>query len=67
MNSTGMKTLVQCDFDNTIAESDVSFMLLDAFAGGASVSEVSEALGCSHQYVSKQRKKIALALAGVLT
>ncbi len=42
-------------------------MLLDAFAGGASVSEISEALGCSHQYVSKQRKKIALALAGVLT
>ena len=34
MNSTGMKTLVQCDFDNTIAESDVSFMLLDAFADG---------------------------------
>jgi DNA-directed RNA polymerase specialized sigma24 family protein len=40
--------------------------LLDAFASGASVAEVSEALGCSHQYVSKQRKKIALALAGVL-
>ncbi len=34
MNSTGMKTLVQCDFDNTIAGLDVSFMLLDAFADG---------------------------------
>ena len=29
-----MKTLVQCDFDGTIAEEDVSFMLLDAFADG---------------------------------
>ena len=28
------KTLVQCDFDGTIAEEDVSFMILDAFAGG---------------------------------
>ncbi len=26
------KTLVQCDFDGTITEKDVSFMLLDAFA-----------------------------------
>ena len=26
------KTLVQCDFDGTITEEDVSFMLLDAFA-----------------------------------
>ena len=26
------KTLVQCDFDGTITEQDVSFMLLDAFA-----------------------------------
>jgi len=34
MNSTVKKTLVQCDFDNTIAEFDVSFMLLDAFADG---------------------------------
>jgi len=34
MNSTKAKTLVQCDFDNTIAEFDVSFMLLDAFADG---------------------------------
>jgi 2-hydroxy-3-keto-5-methylthiopentenyl-1-phosphate phosphatase len=34
MNSTEVKTLVQCDFDNTIAEFDVSFMLLDAFADG---------------------------------
>ncbi len=28
------KTLVQCDFDGTITEADVSFMMLDAFAGG---------------------------------
>ena len=28
------KTLVQCDFDGTITEEDVSFMLLDAYAGG---------------------------------
>jgi len=42
-------------------------LLLDAFANGESVSEVSQALGCSHQYVSKQRKKIALALATMLT
>ena len=28
------ETLVQCDFDGTITEEDVSFMLLDAFAGG---------------------------------
>lgn len=34
MNSTAIKTLVQCDFDNTIAAYDVSFMLLDAFADG---------------------------------
>jgi len=34
MNSAVKKTLVQCDFDNTIAEFDVSFMLLDAFADG---------------------------------
>lgn len=34
MNSTVAKTLVQCDFDNTIAEFDVSFMLLDAFVDG---------------------------------
>ena len=27
-----MKTLVQCDFDGTITEEDVSFMLLDSFA-----------------------------------
>lgn len=42
-------------------------MLLDALASGASVSEISEALGCSHQYVSKQRKRIAQTLASVLT
>lgn len=27
-----MKTVVQCDFDGTITEKDVSFLLLDAFA-----------------------------------
>ena len=34
MNSTEVKTLVQCDFDGTIIEKDVSFLLLDAFADG---------------------------------
>ncbi len=35
MRSEGKtKTLVQCDFDGTITEEDVSFMLLDAFADG---------------------------------
>jgi 2-hydroxy-3-keto-5-methylthiopentenyl-1-phosphate phosphatase len=29
-----MKTLVQCDFDGTITEEDVSFLMLDAFAEG---------------------------------
>jgi 2-hydroxy-3-keto-5-methylthiopentenyl-1-phosphate phosphatase len=29
-----MKTLIQCDFDGTITEKDVSFFLLDAFAQG---------------------------------
>lgn len=28
------KTLVQCDFDGTITEEDISFMLLDTFADG---------------------------------
>jgi len=28
------KTLIQCDFDGTVTEEDVSFMMLDAFAGG---------------------------------
>ena len=28
------KTIVQCDFDGTITEKDVSFMILDAFADG---------------------------------
>ena len=28
------KTLVQCDFDGTVTEEDVSFLLLDAFASG---------------------------------
>ncbi len=30
-----MKTVVQCDFDGTITEEDVSFLLLDAFADGS--------------------------------
>lgn len=35
MHSTGVKrALVQCDFDGTITEEDVSFLLLDAFADG---------------------------------
>lgn len=29
-----MKTLIQCDFDGTITEEDISFLLLDAFAQG---------------------------------
>ena len=29
-----MKTMVQCDFDGTITEEDVSFLLLDTFADG---------------------------------
>ncbi len=29
-----MKTLVQCDFDGTITQEDVSFLLLDTFADG---------------------------------
>jgi len=29
------KTLVQCDFDGTITEEDVSFLLLDAFTNGS--------------------------------
>jgi len=41
-------------------------MLLDAFATGQSVAEVSQTLGCSHQYVSKQRKRMAHTLASVL-
>ena len=35
MQSTEVtKTLVQCDFDGTITRQDISFLLLDAFAGG---------------------------------
>jgi 2-hydroxy-3-keto-5-methylthiopentenyl-1-phosphate phosphatase len=30
----GSKTLVQCDFDGTVTEEDVSFLILDAFADG---------------------------------
>lgn len=33
-DSKGRKTIVQCDFDGTITEEDVSFILLDTFAGG---------------------------------
>jgi len=29
-----MKTLVQCDFDGTVTQEDVSFLLLDTFADG---------------------------------
>lgn len=29
-----MKTLIQCDFDGTVTEEDISFVLLDAFARG---------------------------------
>jgi len=31
---SSMKTLVQCDFDGTITEEDISFLLLDIFAPG---------------------------------
>ncbi len=34
MQPTEIKTIVQCDFDSTIAVEDVSFLLLDAFADG---------------------------------
>ncbi len=35
MKPTGkVKTLIQCDFDGTITEEDVSFFILDAFANG---------------------------------
>ncbi len=35
MHSTEVtKTLVQCDFDGTVTEKDVSFVMLDAFADG---------------------------------
>lgn len=30
----GTKTLVQCDFDGTVTEEDVSFIILDTFTGG---------------------------------
>ncbi|MFC1981897.1 MtnX-like HAD-IB family phosphatase [Chloroflexota bacterium] len=29
-----MKTVFQCDFDGTITEQDISFLMLDTFAGG---------------------------------
>ncbi len=34
MPEAKVKTIVQCDFDSTIAEDDVSYLLLDAFADG---------------------------------
>jgi 2-hydroxy-3-keto-5-methylthiopentenyl-1-phosphate phosphatase len=34
MKPTDAKTLVQCDFDGTITEEDISFLILDAFAKG---------------------------------
>jgi 2-hydroxy-3-keto-5-methylthiopentenyl-1-phosphate phosphatase len=34
MVGSKMKTLIQCDFDGTITEEDVSFLLLDTFAQG---------------------------------
>ena len=34
MQSENTKTLIQCDFDGTITEEDVSFTLLDNFADG---------------------------------
>lgn len=34
MQPTNTKTLVQCDFDGTVTEEDVSFLILDAFARG---------------------------------
>ena len=33
-SNKAMKTLIQCDFDGTITEKDVSFLLLDAFSEG---------------------------------
>lgn len=32
--STDTKTMIQCDFDGTVTEKDVSFMMLDAYADG---------------------------------
>ena len=34
MHSEMTKTMVQCDFDGTITEEDVSFLLMDTFADG---------------------------------
>ncbi len=33
-HSSNIKTLVQCDFDGTLTEKDISFLILDAFADG---------------------------------
>jgi 2-hydroxy-3-keto-5-methylthiopentenyl-1-phosphate phosphatase len=35
IESVETKTLIQCDFDNTVTYKDISFLLLDAFAGAA--------------------------------
>jgi len=49
------KTLVQCDFDGTITEEDVSFSILDAFANGdwrqllAEHREGKISVGCFNQ------------------
>jgi 2-hydroxy-3-keto-5-methylthiopentenyl-1-phosphate phosphatase len=32
--SSDIKTLIQCDFDGTLTEEDVSFLILDTFADG---------------------------------
>ena len=32
--SNNNKTIIQCDFDGTITDDDVSFLILDAYAGG---------------------------------
>ena len=33
-NSSNIKTLIQCDFDGTLTEKDISFLILDSFADG---------------------------------
>jgi 2-hydroxy-3-keto-5-methylthiopentenyl-1-phosphate phosphatase len=33
-HSSNIKTLIQCDFDGTLTEEDISFLILDAFADG---------------------------------
>ena len=68
------KTLVQCDFDGTITEEDVSFLMLDAFADGdwralhrqyeetkISVGRFNEA---AFAMVKADRKSLLQAIAG---